>query len=99
MDIQEEAILIPDWLRLKMLRSEVMPATRRLAFAAVRDLEVNQIVLFVQSFGIPVESMNLLLEVSENDSILFGLIIFLIRVINSGDVVDVNVKCKAAVEL
>lgn len=64
MDIQEEAILIPDWLRLKMLRSEVMPATRRLAFAAVRDLEVNQIVLFVQSFGIPVESMNLLLEVS-----------------------------------
>ena len=63
MDTQEEALLIPDWLRLKMLRSEVTPATRRLAFAAVRGLEVEQIVLFVQSFGIPVESMNLLLQV------------------------------------
>ena len=64
MDTQEEALLIPDWLRLKMMRSEVMPATRRLAFAAVRDLDVEQIIVFLQSFGIPVESMNLLLQVN-----------------------------------
>ena len=74
MDTQEQALLIPDWLRLKMLRSEATPTTRRLAFAAVRELEVEQIVLFVQSFGIPVESMNLLLQVC-----LFFLDFFLAR--------------------
>jgi len=63
MDTQEEAVLLPDWLRLRMLRSEATPSTRRLAFAAVRDLQVEQLVLFIQSFGIPVESMNLLLQV------------------------------------
>jgi len=56
-------VLLPDWLRLRMLRSEATPSTRRLAFAAVRDLQVEQLVLFIQSFGIPVESMNLLLQV------------------------------------
>ncbi|XP_076816735.1 integrator complex subunit 1-like [Clavelina lepadiformis] len=66
MDTQEEALLTPDWLRLRMLRSEAMPSTRRLAFAAVRDLEVEQLILFVQSFGIPVESMNLLLEILDS---------------------------------
>nr|CAB3256291.1 integrator complex subunit 1 [Phallusia mammillata] len=66
MDTQEEALLLPDWLRLRMLGSEVTPSTRRLAFAAVRDLEVGQLILFIQSFGIPVASMDLLLQVLDS---------------------------------
>nr|CAD7438682.1 unnamed protein product [Timema bartmani] len=57
-DTSEEALLIPDWLKLKMIRSQV----DRLVDAALIDLEPNQLVLFIQSFGIPVKSMSKLLQ-------------------------------------
>lgn len=57
-ETQEEAVLIPDWLKLRMIRSS-MP---RLVNAAVEKLEAAQLVLFIQSFGIPVPSMSKLLQ-------------------------------------
>lgn len=52
-DTSEEALLIPDWLKLRMIRSGVS----RLVNAALVDLAPQQLVLFIQSFGIPVASM------------------------------------------
>ncbi|XP_040087806.1 integrator complex subunit 1 isoform X2 [Oryx dammah] len=57
-DTSEEALLLPDWLKLRMIRSEVP----RLVDAALQDLEPQQLLLFVQSFGIPVSSMSKLLR-------------------------------------
>ncbi|XP_029433335.1 integrator complex subunit 1 [Rhinatrema bivittatum] len=57
-DTSEEALLFPDWLKLRMIRSEVP----RLVDAALQDLEPQQLLLFVQSFGIPVSSMSKLLQ-------------------------------------
>ncbi|XP_049601742.1 integrator complex subunit 1 isoform X1 [Syngnathus scovelli] len=57
-DTSEEALLLPDWLKLRMIRSEVP----RLVDAALQDLEPEQLLLFVQSFGIPVSSMSKLLQ-------------------------------------
>ncbi|XP_075421680.1 integrator complex subunit 1 isoform X2 [Ascaphus truei] len=57
-DTSEEALLLPDWLKLRMIRSEVP----RLVDAALNDLESQQLLLFVQSFGIPVSSMSKLLQ-------------------------------------
>ncbi|XP_012280876.1 integrator complex subunit 1 [Orussus abietinus] len=57
-DTSEEALLIPDWLKLRMIRSNVP----RLVDAALKDLEPQQLVLFIQSFGIPVCSMSKLLH-------------------------------------
>lgn len=57
-DTSEEALLIPDWLKLRIIRSKVP----RLVDAALTDLEPPQLILFIQSFGIPVESMSKLLE-------------------------------------
>ncbi|XP_017798364.1 PREDICTED: integrator complex subunit 1 [Habropoda laboriosa] len=57
-DTSEEALLIPDWLKLRMIRSSVP----RLIDAALKDLEPQQLVLFIQSFGIPVPSMTKLLH-------------------------------------
>ena len=56
-DTSEEALLYPDWLKLRMIRSEV----EVLVEAALADLEPRDLVLFIQSFGIPVESMSRLL--------------------------------------
>lgn len=56
-DTSEEALLYPDWLKLRMIRSEVDV----LVEAALADLEPRDLVLFIQSFGIPVESMSRLL--------------------------------------
>ena len=49
-DDNKEVVLIPDWLKLKMIRSEV-PS---LVDAALVELVPHQLVLFIQSFGIPV---------------------------------------------
>lgn len=57
-ETQEEAVLIPDWLKLRMIRSSMS----RLVNAAVEKLEAAQLVLFIQSFGIPVSSMTKLLQ-------------------------------------
>ncbi|KAH8309173.1 hypothetical protein KR059_006614 [Drosophila kikkawai] len=54
---QEQVQLLPDWLKLKMIRSSV----DRLIEAALNDLTPDQIVLFVQNFGTPVNSMSKLL--------------------------------------
>ncbi|XP_072168172.1 integrator complex subunit 1-like [Diadema setosum] len=56
-DTSEEALLLPDWLKLRMIRSSV----DQLVIAALQDLEPAQLVLFIQSFGIPVQSMSKLL--------------------------------------
>ena len=47
---KKEVDLIPDWLKLKMIRSEVPP----LVDAALVELNPQKLVLFIQSFGIPV---------------------------------------------
>ena len=47
---EREVDLIPDWLKLKMIRSEVPP----LVDAALVELDPGKLVLFIQSFGIPV---------------------------------------------
>lgn len=57
-DTREEAVLIPDWLKLKMIRSDVSA----LVDAALNELEASQLILFIQSFGIPVASMSKLLQ-------------------------------------
>lgn len=57
-DTSEEALLYPDWLRLRMIRSSVLP----LVDAALKDLEPKELILFIQSFGIPVASMTKLLQ-------------------------------------
>lgn len=50
-DGREADYLIPDWLKLKMIRSEVTP----LVDAALVELDPTNLVLFIQSFGIPVQ--------------------------------------------
>lgn len=50
-------VIFPDWLKLKMIRSSV----ERLVDAALQDLAPIQIILFIQSFGTPVNSMSKLL--------------------------------------
>lgn len=57
-DTSEEALLYPDWLKLRMIRSSVL----LLVDAALKDLEPKELILFIQSFGIPVASMTKLLH-------------------------------------
>lgn len=54
--------ILPDWLKLKMIRSSV----DRLIEAAIRDLTPDQIVLFVQNFGTPINSMSKLLALLDH---------------------------------
>lgn len=54
LDTSEEALLLPDWLKLRMIRSRV----HQLVDVALQDIEPAQLLLFVQSFGIPVASMS-----------------------------------------
>lgn len=58
LDTSEEALLLPDWLKLRMIRSHV----QQLVDVALQDIEPGQLLLFIQSFGIPVESMASLLS-------------------------------------
>ncbi|XP_037940861.1 integrator complex subunit 1 [Teleopsis dalmanni] len=53
----EPVQLLPDWLKLRMIRSSV----DRLVTAAIQDLTPDQIILFIQNFGTPVNSMSRLL--------------------------------------
>ncbi|XP_060583813.1 integrator complex subunit 1-like [Ruditapes philippinarum] len=57
LDKSEEALLLPDCLKFRMIRSNVEP----LIDAALQDLQPSQLLLFVQTFGIPVHSMSKLL--------------------------------------
>ena len=51
-------LLCPDWLKLCMIRSSV----DALVDTALKDLEPGQLILFIQSFGIPVSSMYKMLQ-------------------------------------
>ncbi|XP_048256851.1 integrator complex subunit 1-like [Haliotis rufescens] len=62
LDTSEEALLLPDWLKLRMIRSSV----DQLVNSALQELEPAQLLLFVQSFGIPVASMSKLLTCLDN---------------------------------
>lgn len=62
MDTQEEALLLPDWLRLRLLQCKISDITTRLSIAASKDLEVEQLLLFIQSFGVPYVAMDQLLK-------------------------------------
>ncbi len=57
LDTSEPVQILPDWLKLKMIRSSV----ERLVDAALLDLAPDTIILFVQNFGTPVNSMSKLL--------------------------------------
>ena len=57
-ETSEEALLYPDWLKLRMIKSDVQV----LVDTALKDLEPRQLILFIQSFGIPVSSMSKLLQ-------------------------------------
>ena len=60
---RDEALLIYDWIKLRMLRSEV----DRLVDVALIDLEASQLIIFVQSFGIPVKCMTRLLSALDKE--------------------------------
>ena len=60
---RDEALLIYDWIKLRMLRSEV----DRLVNVALVDLEASQLIIFVQSFGIPVKCMTRLLKALDKE--------------------------------
>ncbi|CAD0204094.1 unnamed protein product [Chrysodeixis includens] len=57
-DSDEEAVLLPDWLRLHMVRS----ARPALLEAGMRALPAAKLALFIQTFGMPVASMSALLS-------------------------------------
>ncbi|KAF4517621.1 hypothetical protein B566_EDAN002852 [Ephemera danica] len=57
-DTSEEALLIPDWLKLRMIQS----SAPGLVDAALTDLDHQQLLLFVQSFGIQPTNMSKLLQ-------------------------------------
>lgn len=57
LETAETVEIFPDWLKLRMIRSEV----ERLVDAALHDLSPEQVAVFIQSFGIPVNSMSKLL--------------------------------------
>lgn len=49
----DEAALLPDWLRLSLVRS----ARPALLDAGLRGLPAHKLALFIQTFGMPVASM------------------------------------------
>lgn len=53
----DEVQILPDWLRLKMIRSTI----DRMVDIALQDLTPEQVILFIQSFGTPINSMSKLL--------------------------------------
>ncbi|XP_045502451.1 integrator complex subunit 1 [Colias croceus] len=53
----EEGVLLPDWLRLHLVRS----ARPALLEAGLRGLPAHKLALFIQTFGMPVASMSALL--------------------------------------
>lgn len=57
-DTGEEAVILHDWLRMKMVRSGVP----KLVNAALTGLVPAQLVLFMQTFGLPVASVSHLLK-------------------------------------
>lgn len=56
-DTVEKVQILPDWLKLKMIRSSI----DRMVDVALNDLTPEQLILFIQSFGTPKDSMSKLL--------------------------------------
>jgi integrator complex subunit 1 len=56
-ETDEKVQILPDWLKLKMIRSSI----ERMVDVALQDLSPEQLILFIQSFGTPKDSMSKLL--------------------------------------
>lgn len=56
-ETMENTSYLPDWIKLRMIRSNVS----HLVDAAIEKLEPQKLILFIQSFGIPTNSMSKLL--------------------------------------
>lgn len=56
-ETDEKVQILPDWLKLKMIRSSI----DRMVDVALQDLTPEQLILFIQSFGTPKDSMSKLL--------------------------------------
>lgn len=65
-DTSETTSYLPDWMKLRMIRSNVA----RLVDAAIEKLEPPKLVLFIQSFGIPTSSISKLLHTLDKATIL-----------------------------
>ncbi|KAJ8945121.1 hypothetical protein NQ318_001586 [Aromia moschata] len=65
-DTSETTSYLPDWMKLRMIRSNVS----RLVDAAIEKLEPPKLVLFIQSFGIPTSSISKLLHTLDKATIL-----------------------------
>lgn len=61
-ETEEKVQIIPDWLKLKMIRSSI----DRMVDVALHNITTEQLVLFIQSFGTPKTSMNKLLNLLDN---------------------------------
>lgn len=64
-DTSESTSYLPDWMKLRMIRSNVS----RLVDAAIEKLEPPKLVLFIQSFGIPTNSISKLLRTLDKATI------------------------------
>ncbi|XP_060529675.1 integrator complex subunit 1 [Cylas formicarius] len=65
-DTSETTSYLPDWVKLRMIRSNVP----KLVDAAIEKLEPPKLVLFIQSFGIPTNSISKLLNTLDKATIL-----------------------------
>ena len=61
-ETDEKVQILPDWLKLKMIRSSI----ERLVDVALQDLTPEQLILFVQSFGTPKDSISKLLALLDS---------------------------------
>ncbi|XP_050499679.1 integrator complex subunit 1 [Diabrotica virgifera virgifera] len=65
-DTSETTSYLPDWMKLRMIRSNVS----QLVDAAIEKLDPTKLVLFIQSFGIPTNSISKLLHTLDKATIL-----------------------------
>lgn len=61
-ETDEKVQILPDWLKLKMIRSPI----ERMVDVALQDLTPEQLILFIQSFGTPKDSMSKLLALLDS---------------------------------
>lgn len=61
-ETDEKVNILPDWLKLKMIRSSI----ERMVDVALQDLTPDQLILFIQSFGTPKVSMGKLLALLDS---------------------------------
>lgn len=61
-ETDEKVQILPDWLKLKMIRSSI----ERMVDVALQDLTPDQLILFIQSFGTPKDSMSKLLALLDS---------------------------------